>query len=153
MTVITGRLSAIGDALDSHLKALVLSPVLPIAWRNVPYDPVAGAPYLAPTLLANTTDLMAVGTNSPRRFRGLYQVTIFGVEGIGALADEERADAISEHFSPKGLGLDIPRNGLSVQIGSADGSSGIPRIAPPIRTNGWIATPVTVPWFCDVFQS
>lgn len=144
----TGKTASIANALKYRLGQLTLSPTRRIAWPNIAFVPVDGEIYLEPRFLPNTADYGAVGANAPRRHRGLYQV---GVRGPALTptpeAQDEVADAVIDHFA----GQTISRNGVSVRIGSFDGSSGLPYRGSALTQSGWSIIPVTIPWWCDTF--
>jgi len=142
----TGKLSGIEDALHYRLNALGLS--APIAWPGAAFQPVVGQTYVAPSILPNRTDYAAVGSNSPRRHRGLYQVIIYSPINEGSLPAAEIADQIIEQFA----GVTIDKNSLRVRIGSFDGSPALPYRGTSLDQDGWRLTPVTIPWWCDTFS-
>ena len=138
----------IKSALNYHLSQLVLSPVHQVAWDNTSYTPVIGTPYLAPVVLPNRTDRGGVGTNAPRRHRGLYQVLVYGAEAVGDIAGTEIADRIIEHFGPDTV---IAYDGVRVRIGTFDGGASVGYVSNAFNEDGWRITPVTIPWWSDVF--
>ncbi|MGE3845143.1 MAG: phage tail terminator-like protein, partial [Vicinamibacterales bacterium] len=144
----TGLNARIAAALHTRLNTLVLTPVHQIAWENKPYTRVIGTPFLAPAFLPNRTDFGAVGTNAPRRHRGLYQVLVYGAENVGEVPGIEIGDRIVEHFTP---GSVIAEESVRVRIGSFDGSVGVGYLSNAFNEDGWRITPVTIPWWCDTF--
>lgn len=143
--ITVGKLTSIEVTLNEHLAGLVFAPVLPIAWPDVPFEPVAK--YLVPSFLPNKTDRAGVGINAPRRHLGLYQVLVRGPLGQGAAVNSETADAIVEHFANQILAA----NGVRVRIGSFDGGPADPWRSSAIRQDTHSDVPVTIPWWCDAF--
>lgn len=145
----TGKYVKIEDALSFRLASLALSPTRRVAWPRAAFDPVVGEIYLAPTFFPNGSDLGAVGINAPRRHRGIYQVTTRGPKtGPLTLEADEVADLVIEHFAQQ----TITQGGLSVRIGSFDGSPSVPSRSRAIEDGVWRAVPVSIPWWCDTFQ-
>lgn len=146
---VTGKTAAIANALKYRLSTLTLSPVRRIAWPNAAFAPVAGEIYLEPTVLPNRTDYGAVGANAPRRHQGLYQISVRGpaITPTPEVQDEI-ADLIIEHFEAE----TIISNGVTVRIGSFDGSPGLPYRVSALIESGWRNIPVTIPWWCDTFS-
>lgn len=145
---ITGTTTSIEDALLWHLSVLVLAPVVPVAWPDIPFTPVVGTPYLEPTVLPNKTDFAGVGVGSPHRHFGLLQVNVHGPQGQGSAPTSEIADQIMEHFAPDTV---IARNGVRVRIGAFDGGTAVPYRSQGFNGNGFRVIPVTIPYWCDIF--
>lgn len=143
----TGKNSRIAAALNTHLAALVLTPVHAIAWENKTYTRVIGTPFLEPSVLPNRTDVAAIGANAPRRHRGIYQVAVYGAQNVGEIPGTEIADRIVEHFAH---GSVLAYESVRVRIGSFDGSPGVPYVSNAFNEDGWRITPVTIPYWCDV---
>lgn len=147
MTV-TGKTASISDALSDRLRQLTLSPPRRVAWPGMVFTASVGEIYLEPRLLPNTTDFGAVGVNAPRRHRGLYQVTVYG-PAIAASPEpqDEIVDRVIEHF----VAQTITRNGVTVRIGSFDGSPSVPYPSSALIAKGWRSVAVTIPWWCDTW--
>ena len=138
------NLFTVEQALLDYLR--IQPPTLPVAWPNSIYSPEEGTSYLAPRFLPNRSDYASVGSNSPKRHRGLFQVTVHGVLGNG-IADAGIADQIGAYFTGKLISFE----GARVRIGSFDGSPGLPYRTAAIRDGSWNLTPVTIPWWSDEF--
>lgn len=143
----TGKLTSIKEALDYKLSTLSLSPSRRVAYEGTVFEPVVGEIYLRSNFIPNQTDLGGVGINAPRRHRGIYQVTVAGPTNVGTVTQSEVADLVIEHFVQQ----TITRNGLTVRVGSYDGSPSVPYAAPMLIVDGWLNIPVTIPWWCDTF--
>lgn len=141
----TGKTTSIGEALDWWLHELVLDPVRRIAERNQRFEPLIGEIYFRPTVLHARPDVGDIGS-AMRRYRGIYQIAIFGPPNGGAITQDEVADLVQEHFVQQVL-----RRTVNVRIGSPDGSPSLPWRVSESTVKGWRNTPVNVPWWCDTF--
>lgn len=137
------NLKVIEEALLDYLR-IMPAQTLVIAWPNSIYTPVEGVSYLIPRFLPNRSDYAAIGGNSPKRHRGLFQVSIRGAIGSGT-ADASVADTIGAYYAGKIIAFETAR----VRIGSFDGSPGLPYRTAAIRDGTWNLTPVTIPWWSD----
>jgi hypothetical protein len=131
----TGIETRILEALNAQLAALVLSPVVPIAWQNKSFTP-SGA-YLRPWLLPVRTDALTVSVLGSNDYAGLYQVDVFWPSGSGLTDPMERASAIAAHFK---RGTRISREGITVRIDDP------PWPGPALQEPNWIQVPVSVPY-------
>lgn len=87
------------SALNARLSALVLSPVLTIAWPNLAFTPPAdGSAYLRVDDLRNTTDRPQIANNAPQMHKGIYQVTVNAPLNGGELGPMETGGLIAAHF-------------------------------------------------------
>ena len=138
------NLKVIEEALLNYLR--IMPAPYTVAWPNIDYVPTIGTPYLTPRFLPNRSDYAAVGANSSKRHRGLFQVTVHGAIN-GGTADAAVADNIGAYYTGKIIAFETAR----VRIGSFDGSPGLPYRTAAIRDGAWNLTPVTIPWWSDEF--
>jgi hypothetical protein len=100
-------------AIETSLAAWAAArtPVLPIAWENVPFTQPSG-PYLRAFLLpAMTTSADLAGAH--RSYRGVYQISVYSPINAGAGAAEAIADELAALF-PLNTRLTVP--GLTLQV-------------------------------------
>ena len=89
----------IEKALFARLNALVLSPVLPIAWPNKSFDKPADQKYLRAVFVPNTANRVLIGSAEPHQLLGLLQVSVYWTKNDGEIAARAIADAVAAHFS------------------------------------------------------
>ena len=102
-------IAAIHTALRSRLSSLAFSPVVPIAWEGVEFEPGKKSFLQAFFLPAETsTPSMDAGG---QRAEGIFQVTVNVPAGGGSGGAEAMADSIIGHFprgsSMAGVGVDV----------------------------------------------
>lgn len=144
MATPVGNQAIIREALDYWLSTLVTEPPSRVAWPNLTFKPSMNEVYLSPSYLPNRTDWGGV-TTAFRRHRGIYQVSVRGPVDVGPIPLAEIADKVIELFTAQ----NIVRNGITVRIGSFDGTEGVPYQSPELIAGGWRVIPVTIPWWAD----
>lgn len=146
----TGKTALIEGALHYRLSELVLSPARRVAWPdNDIFVPDTDEIYLVPSIFFNRTDFAAVGSNAPRRHRGLYQVIVKGPKNKGVKVQGEICDLIIEHF----VSQNLERGGVRVRVGASDGGPSIPSRSQATSDDVWRNTPITIPWWADTFET
>lgn len=138
----TGVESQILEALILRLKALTLSPALPLALPDVTF-PAAGQ--VKPDTYLDAKPMRAgargIGISAWDEYPGIFQVDVVTKKGQGAIKSTQIADAIAAHFA-KGSTL---TNG-SVTVGIYDQ----PVIASSIDDDPYTRIPVSVRYRCFV---
>lgn len=130
-----GTETRISEALNAWLNALVLSPVVPIAWPNLNFNP-SGA-YLRPWLLPAPTEAITLSAAGPNDYRGIYQVSVFYPVGGGANKAIEIASAIVSHFK---RGTSITREEIRVWMDDP------PYLGSMVQEPNTFQLPVSVPY-------
>ena len=130
--------AAVAAALLSRCETLeVGSPVLPVAFPDVPFDPAVEAPdgrYLTVDLFNNAP--FWEGLTSGRIDQGLMQITVVWPKGEGLAARRAAAEVIAQF--PKNLTL--PGSGVRVKINRETWQ------ASPILDDDSTSIPVTISW-------
>lgn len=134
----------IRKALEQKIQSVAssLSPVLPIAWENAPFDPDTSKPYLKVQLVPAETENPSFG-GSHQRKHGTFNVIVRYPEGSGPAGAETTAEAIVKAF-PRGL--IIPCTGFNVQIDNS------PSITTAMISQGWYMVPVPIRYRADIFN-
>jgi len=145
----TGNTARIERALMYRLSTLTLSPTRRIAQPGQDFTPVAGEIYLAPGFLWNSTERGEVGSQSARRYIGIFQIAVRGPAIANVEPQTEVADAFIDHFDRQV----ITRESVTVRIGSFNGGRSVPWRGSAIIEGGWRLVPVSVPFWCDIFPS
>lgn len=131
----SGKAAQVLDALLARVAALTLSPVLPVDYPEVTFDPPADGKYLTVSFFPNRP--MAEGLTSGRVDQGLLQVTVVWPKNQGLVAPSNIAQAVIDHFP----------NGLALQSGSTRVKiSGQAWAAAPITDTDRVSLPVTISW-------
>ncbi|TPL06684.1 DUF4128 domain-containing protein [Mesorhizobium sp. B2-4-11] len=125
-------------ALFARVAALVLSPVLPIAWPNVAFTKPAGG-YLRVTHVPNTNRRLFLGSNDPHQRMGLLQVDVFKPLNMGASTATEIAGLVAAHFP---CDLRLTSGGVTVRVTKA------PDVSQAIADDTHWLVPVTVRYTC-----
>ncbi|RWE96468.1 phage tail terminator-like protein [Mesorhizobium sp.] len=126
--------SSIEAALFARVAALVLSPVLPIAWPNVAFTkPTTG--YLRVNHTPNAARRLFIAGTDPHQRMGLLQVDAFQKLNAGASAATETAGLIAAWFP-----CDLPlfQDGIRVRVTKA------PDVAGALSDDTHWMVPVTV---------
>jgi hypothetical protein len=145
----TGNTTRIERALHYRLSTLTFSPTRRIASPGEAFVPVVGEIYLQSGTLWNNTGRAELGTDAPKRFRGIFQVNVRGPEIGNPEPQTEIADAVIEHFDRQVITL----NGVTVRIGAFDGGRAVPWRGSAVIDGGWRLIPVSIPFWCDVFPT
>jgi hypothetical protein len=131
---------AIRDALYARLGSLVLSPVHPIAWRNVNFTKPASNRYLEARFVPNDNSRFGVDGGPHDRF-GFLQVNVRDALNTGSRV-EGIAGAVAAHFP-----ADLPLYGdLGVKVRitkDTDPGEMIVETTPP-----GVMVPVLIPYEC-----
>jgi hypothetical protein len=126
----------IPDALLAHLALLSLTPVLPIAYPDVPFTPPSTA-YLKVYYIPNGTERICITPGSPNRYQGILQVTVVFPAGQGAVKPNDVAGQIANHFAE------------GTQLQTAAGPIRIdkrPSVERPMQDTDRIQIPVSIDW-------
>lgn len=121
-------------ALKARAQALVLSPMLPVAWPNESFTKPAGG-YLRITHIPNVNRRLFLGSNDPHQRLGLFQVSVFAPLNKGATPATEIAGKIAAHFPAD---LPMRSGGITVRVGKA------PDVAPGFAEDTHWHVPVTI---------
>lgn len=125
-------------ALKARVEALVLSPVLPIAWPNLSFTkPATG--YLRVTNVPNMNRRLFIGSTDPHQRLGLLQVDVFGKKNENIAIALETAGKVAAHFPTD---LKMTYGGVTVRVTAA------PTVAQPMDDDTHVLVPVTVPIEC-----
>lgn len=127
----------IDAALNDHLEALSLPSGVRIAWPNVDFKPNASKAYLGVQQFPNAPENVVIRFGAAPVRRGIYQVSVFGVVGKGAIGAGDLAGQISDHFT---RGTSLTAGNLTVVILNE------PTIAPGLQEKARYQIPVTIPW-------
>lgn len=127
--------AAIADALNRHLAGLVLSPVLPVAWPGLPFNPPAEG-YLEATFLPNRSTSLAVTRGSVRHI-GFYQVTVVALAASGIVKALDLAGVVIDWF---GKDTRLDQDGIRLRIMEQ------PWTAPPLQDPDRLRIPVSIPY-------
>lgn len=101
----------IRSAFAAQLQTL---PNLPaVAWENVTFTPVPGAPYFKPSLLMSEPSQAALGDAGENEQRGVYQISIYFPSEGGEKGLYDYIDAIRSHFK---RGTRLTHEGQSLTI-------------------------------------
>lgn len=141
----TGIETRIQEALNAHLRDMVLNPPLPIAWPNLKFTPpkrtarADGKPrgwYLRanPIVLPTAAIALAGGSNL---YTGLFQIDVVFPADIGMTVPTEVVGSIVRHFR---RGTRLWREGVRVDVVQA------PYPAPALAEAPGMMIPVTVPY-------
>lgn len=135
----TGIEAIILEGLLARLAALTTSPVMPVAYPNVSYDPPATG-YLRASHLPNETEQVTISATGQNRHFGLLQVDVAWPKGEGSLKPLEIAAQIVAHFK---RGTLITQDGIAILIVAP------PSVAPPLDDDPFWIYPVTIPYQAD----
>lgn len=130
--------SQITEALMTRLAALTLSPVLPVAYPNVAFNPPASGPYLVANAPLRATT-QGIGISAWDEHAGIFQVDVVYRAQDGVIKPTQIADAVAAHF-PRNLHLE---NG-SVRVDIDEP----PSIAAPVTDAPNLKTPVSIRYRC-----
>ena len=131
--------TSIWVALKARAQALVLSPVLPVAWPNEKYDPSPSQNYLRVTHIPNVNRRLFLGSSDPHQRLGLLQVDVFGKRNENVAVTVEIAGKVAQHFA---CGTEMWRDGLRVSVTKA------PDVGQPIDGDTHVQVPVTIAYEC-----
>lgn len=128
--------SQITEALLQRLATLTLSPVLQVAYPNVPF-PAAGASKPDTYLEAHQlrAETQAIGISAWNEHAGIFQIDVVYKAQDGAIKPTQIADAVAAHF-PRNLRLS--NGSVRVDINEP------PAIAAPIPDAPYTRTPVSI---------
>lgn len=127
--------------------AAAQSPVITIAQPNIAFpglNPDGTAKpmpdeYLRATFLPIPSTRIISGPNT---HAGLLQVDVFQRGGLGPLKPGRVAAALIGHFSNRGAGLGLSRDGFTIQINQIPYRDSLVTDAP------WVFIPVRIPYQC-----
>lgn len=124
--------------LKAKVQALVLSPVLPIAWPNESFNKPTGG-YLRVTHVPNVNRRLFLSPSDPHQRLGLLQIDVFGKKNENATVAVEIAGRVAQHFA---CGTDMWRDSLRVSVAKA------PDVGQPIEGDTHVQVPVTIAYEC-----
>jgi hypothetical protein len=125
-------------ALKARAQALVLSPVLPVAWPNESFTKPTGG-YLRVTHIPNVNRRLFLSSSDPHQRLGLMQIDVFGRKNENVAVAVEIAGKVAGHFA---CGTDMWRDGLRVNVTKA------PDVGQPIQDDTHVQVPVTIAYEC-----
>lgn len=125
-------------ALKARAQALVLSPVLPVAWPNESFAKPTGG-YLRVTHISNVNRRLFLGSSGPHQRLGLLQIDVFGKKNENVTVAVELAGKVAQHFA---CGTEMWRDGLRVSVAKA------PDVGQPIEGDTHVQVPVTIAYEC-----
>lgn len=131
-------IQTIRAALESHLAAI--TPVMPVAYENVTFNPVVGVAYMRANLLPNTPDNRVMGAVTYFE-RGLFQATICAPAGTGPGAADKQAQAVRSQFK---RGVSLTSSGLTVNV------TDTPKQSPGYVDGDRWCVPVSIAWQCQI---
>lgn len=120
--------------LKARVQALVLSPVLPVAWPNESFSKPAGG-YLRVTHVPNLNRRLFLSGSDPHQRLGLLQVDVFMPRNQNVAVALEVAGKVAAHFPAD---LRMAYGDVTVRVQSA------PTVAQPIDDDTHLLVPVTV---------
>lgn len=126
--------------IESALTKKLESLALPTAWPNATFVPVNGTPYVEPSFLPGQNESIALGTDSPVRERGIYQISIFTPSGESI---KEAGDIAEQILSAFQRATNLTYGSQLVRITKSYRGPG------GQTDDGWYMTPVTVEWMSD----
>lgn len=116
-------------ALDTKLAASVSDPV---AYPNIPYEPVTGTVYIKPTFIPTETSQASLGATGLDETNGIYQIEVIVPRGSGR---PQAVDSIADAFK---RGTVLTYNDVKLRIRSVS-------IGLAIATDtAWYSVPVSV---------
>jgi Bacteriophage related domain of unknown function len=123
------------QALDLRMTALpALDPAL-VAWPNLAFDPpVSKLHYRIHFIPA--VSWAPYGTGTTRRFKGIYQVSVYAPIDKGSAALIAAVDAVCAHFDR----LNLTRGAVSL-------STEVPTPGPALIDGAYAHVPVSVPFY------
>lgn len=119
------------QALEVHLAAMPGLP--PTAWPNTPFTATT-ALHLRVSMLPSDS-WAPYGSYALRRFKGIYQISVYAPAGAGTAALLAMVDQVCARFDRQ----TISRGGQTI-------ATGTPVPAPPIQEDAWIHVPVSIPF-------
>jgi len=128
----------IEKAWGDHLATLVTSPVTKVAYPNVKFKQAGSKPYLELRFFPASTITNLVGSDAPKIYVGVIQITVMAKEGKGSGEALMIAGQIVDHF----------KMGVRVEYGSI--ASHVPRqpsILAGVQDKSQFMVPVQVPYF------
>lgn len=129
---------AIQAALDAKLATFATAQSLSVAWQNIEFDPVAGSPWVRPSMLPGEPYQAALGESGENRCVGVYQVSVFYPAGNGSGTARAMVDTLITAFK---RGTRLTYGGYTVEIKKAYPN-------PPLQEMQWYHIPVTIQWKC-----
>jgi len=127
------------QAMDLHMSSLAGLDLTLVAWVNAVF-PASGVVldnkvhYRIALLPADSW--APYGTGTTRRFKGLYQVSVFAPIGKGSGVLTAAVDAVCAHFDR----LNLTRGGITL-------STEVPVPGPSLIDGQWVYTPITIPFY------
>jgi len=121
--------------LDTHLAGTSGIPV--IAPQNVPYEHLAGTPYIKATLIPTSRRPAVRGLNPSQRYEGIYSLLVCVPEANGAGAGYDIADDLLTRFNST---TDITYNGLTITVDFSE-------VRTSFLDSPFYCTPVNVNWY------
>lgn len=135
--------SQIQRALLEHLRGLVTSPSMTIAYPDVKFSrpqgtsPSAPLPYLEASIFLAPTESFGIGDDSANEISGFLQVDVVYPENAGAIEPAEVAAQVISHFK---RGTLLTEGSTKVKIDRP------PYKMTPVKDPPYTRTPVTIRW-------
>jgi len=132
--------NAVRVALENHLNTTP-SPALPaIAWPNVPYTRVTGTPYIRVEFIPVLRRPVVVGPDPEQRMSGLFYLTVFTPEDMGAHAGMTVVDRLLTRFNGSSA---IIASSVIVRLTHSEAKM-------PLHDPPFYAIPVEIGWYAYV---
>lgn len=125
-------LDKVVQALETRLAAL--TPAIDTAYENTTYTPVTGTPYMKANTLPASPDNSEMGSKNYWE-RGIFQITLFYPNNVGAGTARAKAVALREWFK---RGSTFTASGVDVNVISD------PAIAPGFNDGDRYVLPISV---------
>lgn len=128
--------ATIAELLFARLAALVLNPILPVAYPGLAFTAPAG-PYLRVDFIPNRTDNVGLANDASARHQGILQVMAIHPVGQGVIKATNTGGLVTAHFA-KGTILYGSKVKLKIYAK--------PSVGAPIIEPDKINVPVTILW-------
>ena len=128
----------IEKAWIERLEMLITTPATKIAYPNVKFKHGGNKPYLVFKIFPASTTTHLIGSDAPKVYMGVLQITVIEKEGVGQQQASKLAGQIADHF----------KMGTRVEYGSiASHVPQQPSILAGVQDKTKFMVPVQVPYF------
>ncbi|MCO4316343.1 DUF4128 domain-containing protein [Phyllobacterium sp. 21LDTY02-6] len=128
--------ATIAELLFARAAALVLNPVLPVAYPGRSFTAPAG-PYLRVDFIPNRTDNLGLAYDATARHQGILQVMAIYPVGAGIIKATDTGGLIASHFAK---GTILYGSGVKLKVYQK------PSVGGPLIEPDRVNVPVTVQW-------
>lgn len=132
------KLNSIRIALENHLATIGGAPLPAIAWPNVPFTRQEGVPYIAVEFLPVLRRPVTTGPNPEQRRSGLFYMTVYTPQSLGAEAGILLAERLETRFN----------GSEAIVVGQTIVRLEYSETKSPLHDPPFFAIPVEVSWFC-----